>query len=97
MYTGLRCLYGIALVVNRRGGAGKVVDLIDLDIQRERDVMANQFESLVTKQMFDISARATKEIIDTYDIGPFVEQSIAKMRAKESGPARNQYSLFKMH
>jgi hypothetical protein len=37
LYAGLGSLHRVELIVDRRGGAGEVIDLIDLHIEREGD------------------------------------------------------------
>ena len=54
MHAGLGRLHGIELVVDRRGRAGQIVDLVDLDIERKRHVVAHQLEVRVVEQMLDI-------------------------------------------
>jgi hypothetical protein len=71
MHAGLRCLYGIPLVVYWRRGASEIVDLIDFDVQREGHVVTDQFEPWVPKKMLDVCARTAEEIIDADYTGPF--------------------------
>ena len=49
MHAGLRRLHRIVLIVNGRGRTGEIVDLIDLQIDRERDVVADQLEVFVVE------------------------------------------------
>ena len=56
MHAGLGRLHRVVLVVHRRGRAGEVVDLVDLDVERERHVVADQLEMLVVEQMLDVAA-----------------------------------------
>ena len=51
------------LIMDRRGGTGEVINLVDLDIEREGHVMPHQFETWMTYQMFNIMAGSGKEII----------------------------------
>jgi hypothetical protein len=37
------------LVVDRRGRTGEIVDLVDLDIERERHVVAHQLEARIVQ------------------------------------------------
>ena len=59
--------------------------------------MADQFEPLLAKQMFDIATGSAEEIIDANDVGASSEQPFAEERAQEARPAGHQYSLFEMH
>ena len=47
VHAGLGRLHRIVLVVDRRGRAGQVVDLVDLDIEREGHVVAHQLEARI--------------------------------------------------
>jgi hypothetical protein len=62
-------LHRIVLVVNGRGRAGEIVDLIDFDVERERYIVANQLKPMVIEQMIDVASRAGEEVIDAYDDG----------------------------
>src|SRR5262249_47549483 len=97
VHARLRRLHGIVLVVNGRGRAGEVVDLVDLDIERKRHVVTHELEVVVIEQMLDIALRAGEEIIDANDVGAIREQTIAEVRAEETGASGNQYERFKMH
>jgi hypothetical protein len=97
MDAGLRRLYWIVLVVNRRSRAGEVVDLIDLDIERKGHVVPNKLEPMMVEQMINVALRASEEIVDTYDVPTISEQSLTEMRAEKAGSPGNQYACFKMH
>ena len=49
-HVGLDRLDWIEPVVDRRGRAGKVVDLVDFDEQRQRDVAAHQLEVFLSSK-----------------------------------------------
>jgi len=40
-------LYWVALIVNRASGAGEVIDLVNFNIERKGDIVANHFEPRV--------------------------------------------------
>ena len=63
MYAGFRRLHRIVLVVDRRRRARKIVDFVDLDIERKRDVMSHQFEARIIRQMRDVRFCAGEEIV----------------------------------
>src|SRR5262249_16755552 len=65
MYAGLGRLDGIVLIVHGRCWASQIVDLIDLKIDWKCDVMPNQFETLLSKQVFYIVTRTGKKVIET--------------------------------
>ena len=67
VHAGLGGLHRIALIVDRRGRAGQIVDLVDLDIERKGDVVAEQLEAIVTEDAIEIAPRAGEEIVDADD------------------------------
>src|SRR5262245_48264602 len=79
MDTGLGRLHRIALVANRRGRTGEVIDLIHLDVERERHVVPHQFEMLV--EMLDVLPGTGKKVVGAEDVAAFREKPLAKMRA----------------
>ena len=83
--------------MDRRGRAGEIVDLVDLHIEREGDVVADQFEVLVVKEMLDIAARAGEEIVDADNVRAVRQQALAEMRTEKAGAAGDQYAFFEMH
>ncbi len=82
--------------MHRRGGAGEIVDAIDLDIEREGDVVAHDLESLRAQQRFDIAAAAGVEIVDAQHFAPAFEQPFAQMRADKPRTPRYQYAVFQI-
>ena len=83
--------------MDRRGRTGQVVDLVDLDVERQRHVVAHQLEAAVVEQRLDVVAGAGEEVVDADHVGAHVEQPLAEMRAEESGAAGDQDALFEMH
>ncbi len=83
-------LHRIELVMHRRGRAGEIVDLVDLDIERERHVVAQHLEELVVEQVHDIVARAGEVIVDAQHVMPIGQQPLAQMRAEKPSAARDQ-------
>ena len=51
MHAGLRRLHRIELVVDRRGRARQIVNLVDLDIEQQSNVMAHDLEARVGQEM----------------------------------------------
>ena len=64
VHASLRCLYGVMLVMDRRSWASQIVNLVDLHIERERDIVPDHLEIRVIEQRNDILARARKEVVD---------------------------------
>ena len=93
----LRRLYRVMLVMDRRGRAGEIVNLVDLQIERERDVVPDHLEMFVIEQLLDVASSAGKEIIDTNHHCAISEQALAKMRAKKASAAGNKNAFLKMH
>lgn len=77
-----------------RGGAGEVVDLVDLHIEREGHVMAHQLKTLVVEKMFDIPPGAGEEIVDAQHFMAAGQQRLAQEGADKAGAAGNQNTLF---
>ena len=77
MHAGLGRLDGIVLIMDRRGGAGEVINLVDLHIERKGNVMPHQFETWMAYQMFNIMAGSSKEIIRAEYLIATIEQALA--------------------
>ena len=60
--AGLGRLHRIELIMDRRGRAGEIVDLVDLDIERKRDVVAQQLEMRIVEQIAMLCARPVKKL-----------------------------------
>ena len=86
--AGLRGLHGIVLVMDRGGGAGEVEDAVDLDEQRQADVVPHQFETRMPHQVADVPPRARVEVVDAEHLLATRQQRFAKMRADEAGSPR---------
>jgi hypothetical protein len=56
---------GISLVMRRRSRASKVVDFVDVKIDRHNDVMSDDAKALKCFQMPDILAASCREIVET--------------------------------
>ena len=57
MHADLRGLHRVELIMNRRSRASQVEDFIDLDKERESDVVTQEFHFFIVKQMNNIVAR----------------------------------------
>lgn len=93
MDAGLGGLYWIPLVVNRRRRAGEVVDSVNLYVKWEGNVMTDQFEMWVAKQVGNIVLGAAVEVVDADDVASVRNQPLAQMGAKEACPPSNQHPL----
>ena len=94
MHAGLRRLHRIVLIVNGRSRTGEIVDLVDLQIDRERHVVADELEALVIEQMLDIAPGAGEEIVEADDFRALRQQALAQMRAEKTGATGHQNALL---
>ena len=85
VHAGLRRLHRVMLVMDRRGRARQVVNLIDLQIKWERDVMADEFKMFVIEEVLDVTSGAGKEVVNTEDQRTVCKQMPTQMRAEETG------------
>lgn len=66
--------YGLAIaVVDRRGRAGQVVDLVHLHIQRKRDIVAHQFKVRVGQQVGNVFLGTAVEVVEAQHVAAFVD------------------------
>ncbi len=91
---GLNGLHRVELVVDGGGGTGQIIYFVHLHMQRKGDIVAHHLKMGVVQHRCDMFAGAGKEIIDTEDLIPIVQQSLTEMRAKKAGSACDQYPFF---
>jgi hypothetical protein len=89
-HGGLHRLDGIILVVGWRSRAGKVIDTIDLKLERVDDVVANEFEAGIPQEVLDIGLATGEEIIEANDFMPLLDEAVAKMGPEKAGSAGNE-------
>ena len=89
-HRSLHRLDRVVLVVARRGGAGQVVDLVDFQQDRLRDVVPNQLEVRLAEQVRDVRLLAGEEVVEADDVVPLVDQAFAEMRAEKPGAAGDE-------
>ena len=76
----LRRLNWIVLVVHGRSRAREIVDLINLDIEREGHVVAQEFEvRRAVQQMRDVALAAREQIVGADNIIAAGDEAVAKM------------------
>ena len=90
----LRGLHRVALIVDRGGGAGEIVDLVHLDIEREGHVVSHDLEARIAQVLGEIRPVARVEIIDREHVVSLRHQSIAQMAADKTGPTRHEDTLL---
>src|SRR5579863_4167874 len=91
--AGLSRLHWIVLVVNRRGRAGHVIDLVHLDIEREGDVVVHRLKMRVAGEVRDVDLAAGEVVVHTQHIVAITQQALAQVRAKEAGAASYHYAF----
>ena len=82
---GLCRLDRVELIVNWRGRAGEVKNLIDLNIQRETDIVPKDLEQRIGEIIDNVGPPARIEIVDTNDLMSLLHQSFTKMGTEKSG------------
>ena len=90
---GLGRLHRVVLVVDRRRRTGEVVDLVDLDEQRERHVVPDELEARVVVQVIDVALGAGEEVVDAEHLVALLEQAVAEVGAEEAGAAGHEDPL----
>ena len=83
-------LHRVVLVVDRRGGAGQVVDPVHLQEDRFRDVVAHQFEPVVVHEVDDVVLAAGEEVVQADDVVPLPEEPFAEVGTDEAGAAGDE-------
>ena len=68
MNARLRCLNRIPLIMDRRRGAGEVVDLVDLDEERECNIVPQELEVRMIAEMSYVLLGPSEQIVDAEDL-----------------------------
>jgi hypothetical protein len=69
----------IELIVNRRCGAGEIVDLVHFNVERECNMVSQRLERRVSQQVLDIVPSAREEVVHTHHVTAVSEQPFTKM------------------
>ncbi len=96
MHAGFGGLDRVPLVVDRRSRAGEVIDLVDLDVERERHVVADKLEARFLEQFVYVAPVAGVEIVRGEHVVAQLKQASAQVRADETRAAGDQ-SPFAIH
>ena len=80
-------------MVDRRGGAGEIIDVVDFHVEGERHVVTQGFEPGFVQEMFDVSAPPGEVVVDAEHLVAQRQQTVAQMRANEASAAGDQNSL----
>ena len=82
----------VKLVVDGGGGAGEVVDLVDLEEDGLDDVVADELEAGVGEVMHEVLLPAREEVVDDDDAVPAGEKLVYEVASDESGAASDHDS-----
>jgi len=58
-------------------------------LQRMRNVVADEHEAVVRAQVLDIGTAAGNEVVNADNLMPFREKALAKVRTDEAGTSRD--------
>ncbi len=94
MDRGLGRLHRVVLVVDRRGRARQIVDLVDLDVEREGHVVADELEVRVLQQVQDVALGASEQVVGADHLMPLRQQAVDQVRAEEAGAAGDKDPLL---
>jgi hypothetical protein len=83
----------VVLVVNRGGRAGKIVDVVHLDLDGLRDVVADHLEIRMRQQVADAVARPGEEAVQADHCLALGKQPLAEVGAEETGAAGDQDAI----
>jgi hypothetical protein len=81
MHAGLSRLHRIMLIMDGRGGAGQVVNLVGLDIERKGDIVPDHFKTMVIEHVLNVTTCSGEIIINANDVRALLEQTLGQMRA----------------
>jgi hypothetical protein len=96
VHTGFGRLHRIMLIMDGRGGAGQVVDLIGLKIERKRYIVPDDFKTTMIEHALDVTTGSSKIIIDANDIGALLEQTFAEVGTEKSGSSGDQHARLEV-
>jgi len=85
--AGFGGLDGVELVVDGRGGAGKVVDFVDFYKEGDGDVVPHQFKVGVVHEVGDVGFAAGEKVVHAEYVVSGVEKTFAEKRAEKAGAA----------
>ena len=80
-------LHRVLLVMNGRSRACQVIYFVYFYIQRESDVMPDDFEAGVGEEVFDVLLGAGEEVVHADDFAAFLQEAFAEVGSQESGSA----------
>ena len=98
MDAGLGRLHRVVLVMHRRGRAGQIVDLVDLDVERERHVVPDELEARMAIRCI-MCCFVPVNRLSTHSPHPVavLQQSVDEMRAQKAGPPVTMTRLVSLY
>jgi len=87
IHVGLDGMYGICLVVGRRGRAGQIVDLLDVRLEGDGYVMLDQPEAWMIQEILYVGHGTRGEVVEAGDVIAHPKQVQAEVRAKKTSSA----------
>jgi hypothetical protein len=96
-HAGFHRLDRVVLIVARRGGAGEIVNLVDFERDRMRDVMPHELEVGLAEQMVDVRLLAGEEVVEANHIMPLADEPLTNMRPQKPGAPGHQNTFYLRH
>lgn len=90
VHAGLEGLNRVVLVVDGAGRASQVVDLVDFDVKRKRDVVPHELKTGVVEHMLDVAFAAGEQVVGTHHFVATGQQAVDEVAAQKTGTAGDQ-------
>jgi hypothetical protein len=90
VHAGLGRLHRVVLVVDRRGRAGEVVDLVDLDVERKVTSWRISSNEGWPCRLARLSLGAGVEVVDAEHVVALSDKPLAEVAAEETGAAGDE-------
>src|ERR1700688_3010012 len=82
-------------VIHGAGGAGEVEDVIDCaDVKGLANVFFYKFKARVVREVSDVTATASQQVVDNNHAVAFAKESVTEMRSQKAGAAGDQCALL---
>ena len=76
---GLSGLHRVVLVMDRARWAREVINLVHLEVQGKRHVVADELKPVVIKQVADVVLGASKQVVGADDLVTFTEEPVTEV------------------
>ena len=85
----------VVLVEDRRSGTGEVVDLVDLEKERLRDIMSNILKARVVQPLRDVLFPTTEAVIHTnHFISLILHETVNEVGTNETAATSDENTLL---